>query len=66
MGSNIVLWFNSRFSFCRRQIIQEERLKIIHEHAANLIGYLPKGILNEDDVPLIKDEALRKGIGMIK
>lgn len=49
--------------FCRRQIIQAERLKIIQEHASNLIGYLPKGILNEDDVPLLTDDCLRRNIG---
>ncbi|XP_017313838.1 meiosis-specific nuclear structural protein 1 isoform X1 [Ictalurus punctatus] len=34
----------------RRQIIEEERLKLLKLHATKLLGYLPKGIFREDDL----------------
>ncbi|KAI4460241.1 meiosis-specific nuclear structural protein 1 [Holotrichia oblita] len=34
----------------RRQIIEEERLKILKEHAQNLIGHIPRGVLREEDL----------------
>jgi hypothetical protein len=40
--------------FCfRRRIIEEERLRLLKEHAKNLIGYLPKGVLRADDLPYL-------------
>ncbi|KAK5650190.1 hypothetical protein RI129_001219 [Pyrocoelia pectoralis] len=35
----------------RQRLIQEERIRMLKDHAHNLIGYLPKGILREDDLP---------------
>lgn len=37
------------FSFSRQEIIEEERIKILKDHAENLIGFLPFGILRETD-----------------
>ncbi|XP_062845461.1 meiosis-specific nuclear structural protein 1 [Trichomycterus rosablanca] len=34
----------------RRQIIEEERQKLLKLHATKLLGYLPKGIFREDDL----------------
>jgi hypothetical protein len=34
-------------------IIEEERLKMLQEHAANILGYLPRGLLKEDDLAVI-------------
>lgn len=33
----------------RNQIIEEERIKILQEHAKNLLGFLPHGILRDSD-----------------
>lgn len=33
--------------FHRQKLIEEERLKLLKEHANDLIGYLPNGILKE-------------------
>lgn len=32
----------------RRAIIEEERQRLLREHAAKLLGYLPKGVLRND------------------
>ncbi len=41
----------SIFFFVHRlKIIEEERLKLLKEHAAELIGYFPPGILRETDL----------------
>ncbi|XP_010337896.2 meiosis-specific nuclear structural protein 1 isoform X2 [Saimiri boliviensis] len=38
-------------------IIEEERLKLLKEHATNLLGYLPKGVFKkEDDIDLLGEE----------
>lgn len=37
------------FFVFRQEIIEEERIKILKDHAANLIGFLPHGILRESD-----------------
>ncbi|XP_077374684.1 meiosis-specific nuclear structural protein 1 [Festucalex cinctus] len=42
-----------------RQIIEEERLKLLQRHATKLLGHLPKGILREDDLKHF-DEDFRK------
>lgn len=31
----------------RRQIIEEERIKLLRQHADKLIGYLPKGVIRD-------------------
>lgn len=33
----------------REELIEEERIKMLKEHAAALIGFLPRGILRESD-----------------
>lgn len=38
------------FLFCRKKLIAEERIKMLKEHASNLIGYLPNGVLTEEDI----------------
>ncbi|XP_060767134.1 meiosis-specific nuclear structural protein 1 [Neoarius graeffei] len=40
----------------RRQIIEEERLKLLKLHATKLLGYLPKGIFREDDLEHFDEE----------
>lgn len=37
------------FSFFRQQIIEEERIKLLKEHAAELFGFLPPGVLRDTD-----------------
>lgn len=44
------------FIFCRRKVIEEERLRLLKEHASNLIGYLPPGVLRADDLPHLGSE----------
>ncbi|KTF76418.1 hypothetical protein cypCar_00036046, partial [Cyprinus carpio] len=34
----------------RRKIIEEERQRLLKQHATKLLGYLPKGIFKEDDL----------------
>jgi hypothetical protein len=37
----------------RRALIEEERQRLLAEHASKLLGYLPKGVLrNEKDLTL--------------
>ncbi|XP_010780215.1 meiosis-specific nuclear structural protein 1-like [Notothenia coriiceps] len=43
----------------RRQIIEEERQRLLKRHATKLLGYLPKGLLREDDLKHF-DEDFRK------
>lgn len=43
----------------RRQIIEEERQRLLKRHATQLLGYLPKGLLREDDLEHL-DEDFRK------
>ncbi|XP_035483548.2 meiosis-specific nuclear structural protein 1-like isoform X1 [Scophthalmus maximus] len=42
-----------------RQIIEEERQKLLKRHATKLLGYMPKGLLREDDLEHF-DEDFRK------
>ncbi|XP_018580370.1 meiosis-specific nuclear structural protein 1-like [Anoplophora glabripennis] len=35
----------------RRQVIEEERIRMLKEHVKNLVGYLPKGLLTANDLP---------------
>ena len=37
----------------RRRIIQEERVRLLREHAAKLKEYLPKGVLTEEDMRVL-------------
>ena len=32
----------------RRRIIEEERIKLLKEHATKLLGYLPKGVIRDE------------------
>lgn len=38
---------NEKLEAYRRQIIEEERVKLLREHAAKLLGYLPKGVIRD-------------------
>ena len=41
----------------RRRLIQEERLRILREHAIKLWGYLPKGVIqNEEELSVFPQE----------
>ncbi|CAL8404875.1 unnamed protein product [Boreogadus saida] len=40
----------------RRQIIEEERQKLLRHHATKLLGYFPKGLFREDDLQHFDDE----------
>lgn len=41
-------------------MIEEERIRLLKEHAARLIGFLPPGVLREDDLPHLGSEILEK------
>lgn len=38
---------NEKMEAYRRQIIEEERIKLLREHADKLLGYLPKGVIRD-------------------
>ncbi|KAG7245631.1 hypothetical protein CRUP_030155 [Coryphaenoides rupestris] len=40
----------------RRQIIEEERLRLLKNHATKLLGYFPKGLFREDDLEHFDEE----------
>lgn len=41
----------------RRQIIEEERIKLLREHATKLLGYLPKGVIRDSkDLDALGDD----------
>ncbi len=41
----------------KRQIVEEERAKLLREHAVKLLGYLPKGVIRDGrDLELMGDE----------
>jgi hypothetical protein len=41
-------------------MIEEERLRILKEHASNLIDYLPRGVLRKDDLPHLGTEFAKR------
>jgi hypothetical protein len=41
-------------------MIEEERLRILKEHASSLIGYLPRGVLREGDLPHLGSEFVKR------
>jgi hypothetical protein len=43
-------------SFSRKRVIEEERLRMLKEHASKIIDYLPPGVLREDDLPHLGSE----------
>ncbi|XP_076818490.1 meiosis-specific nuclear structural protein 1-like [Clavelina lepadiformis] len=43
----------------RRQIIEEERQRLLKEHATKLLGYLPKGVLTSDRDLALFDESFQ-------
>lgn len=46
-----------RMEAFRRQIIEEERQRLLQEHATKLLGYLPKGVLrNDQDLDMFDEE----------
>lgn len=44
--------------FFRQRIIEEERIKMLQEHAHRLIGYLPRGLLRAEDLPYLQSEVM--------
>ncbi len=38
------------------QVVKEERRKLLQKHASKLVGFLPKGIIEEDDLEVLDDE----------
>ncbi|KAJ3281715.1 hypothetical protein HK104_011316 [Borealophlyctis nickersoniae] len=49
----------------RQEVIEQERQRLLREHAANLLGYLPKGVLRDDkDLELFDEEFRRKFEGL--
>jgi len=45
----------------KRQIIEEERAKLLKEHAVKLLGYLPKGVIRDsNDLELMGDDFKHK------
>jgi len=40
----------------RRNVIEEERQRLLQQHAAKLLGYLPKGVLRDStDLEMFDD-----------
>lgn len=45
----------------RKQIIEEERVKLLREHATKLLGYLPKGVIRDSsDLSALGEDFQRK------
>ncbi len=45
----------------RRQIIEEERIRLLKEHATKLLGYLPKGVIRDSkDLDILGDDFKRQ------
>ncbi|KAG7509829.1 hypothetical protein JOB18_006232 [Solea senegalensis] len=44
----------------RRQIIEDERQQLLKRHATHLLGYMPKGLLHEDDLEHFDEEFRKK------
>lgn len=44
----------------RNRKIEEERIRMLKEHAVHLIGYMPRGILKEEDLPLLGQAVYEK------
>nr|CAD7418522.1 unnamed protein product [Timema poppensis] len=44
----------------RLRLIEEERLRMLKEHATQLLGYLPRGVLREDDLPHLGSDFVEK------
>ncbi|CAF3421056.1 unnamed protein product [Rotaria sp. Silwood1] len=58
-----------RIEQIRKQIIEEERIKLLREHAHRLLGYLPKGVIrDEKDLDYLgndfKNEFKRRQVNM--
>jgi hypothetical protein len=48
---------NAEFETYRLQVIEQERQRLLREHAAKLTGYLPKGVIrDEKDLDCFDDE----------
>lgn len=50
----MINWYVNWIFFSRQKIIEEERIKLLKEHAAQLIGFFPPGILRESDYAVLK------------
>jgi hypothetical protein len=52
---------NEQLDVYKRQIIEEERVKLLKEHATKLLGYLPKGVIRDsNDLDSLGDDFKRK------
>lgn len=52
---------NDKLDAYRRQIIEEERVKLLQEHATKLLGYLPKGVIRDSkDLDALGDDFKRQ------
>merc|ERR1719370_2767966 len=40
----------------RAALIEEERQKLLAKHAHNLLGYIPKGVLKDEDITRLGDK----------
>nr|CAD7425916.1 unnamed protein product [Timema monikensis] len=49
----------------RLRLIEEERLRMLKEHATQLLGYLPRGVLREDDLPHLGSDFVEKLAGPV-
>jgi len=49
-----------RMEAFKRQIVEEERQRLLQEHAAKLLGYLPKGVIRDgQDLEMFDEEFKR-------
>jgi hypothetical protein len=51
---------NISVSCSRKRVIEEERLRLLKEHASKLLDYLPPGVLREDDLPHLGAEFVKR------
>ena len=58
--SDLITIYIDFFSYFRIKLIEDERLRMLKEHAVKLIGYLPRGVLRQDDLPHLGSEFLEK------
>jgi hypothetical protein len=51
---------NISVSCFRKCVIEEERLRLLKEHAGSLIDYLPPGVLREEDLAHLGPEFVKR------
>ena len=40
----------------KRMIVEQERMRLLKENVAKLVGYIPKGVLSQEDVDILGDQ----------